>query len=277
VSARASVRLRTRMIFQLPSTTGPAAPTSMGMAYSHTMRTKERPIILARGATTALFSAAGLAIGVGFAALGALRRNRPIHSVGTVVPGKLVINTPGAIGATLFDTAGETPLIARLSRSLSWPVDLPDVLGVALRIPRAGPNGGAADLLFASTGTGRITRYILHFHWAEASGPLTTMFPLTGARGNIVFRLDPESRVDYRLAYSRNSGPWIPLGWVSLEAPRESGQRSNNHAGPDDAQLRFRPVGQPLDGLTTPTWLRAARSPAYSLARFTGRTPPGSS
>jgi hypothetical protein len=244
--------------------------TSRAIAYSHTMRTKETPLTLARGATTALFGAAGLVVGVGFAALGALRRNRPIHSIGTVVPGTLVINSPGAMGAALFDTAGETPLIARLSRSASWPVNLPDILGLALRIPRAGPNGGAADLLFASTGTGRLTRYILQFHSATTTGPMTTMFPLRGPRGNIVFRLDPQSPTDYRLAYSNDSGPWLPLGWVLLEPPGEPGQRSTNPARPDDAQLRFRPVEQPPGGLTTPTWLRAVRSPAYSLARFTG-------
>lgn len=200
--------------------------------------------------------------------IGAVRRNRPIHAVGTVVPGALVIDAPSTIGSALFDTAGETPLIARLSRSASWPVKLPDIMGLALRIPGGGPDGGAADLLFASTGTGRLTRYILQFHTSATAGPLTTMLPLTGPEGNIVFRLDPETQDHYQLSFSRDSAPWQAIGWVSLQSPREPAQRSSRSAGPDDARLRFRPVAQPPTGLAVPTWLRAARSPAYGIARF---------
>jgi hypothetical protein len=200
--------------------------------------------------------------------IGAVRRNRPIHSVGTVLPGTLVIDAHGTTGSVLFDTAGKTSLVARLSRSASWPVELPDIIGLALRIPGGGPHGGPADLLFASTGTGRLTRYLLQLRTSAAAGPLTTMFPLAGPAGNIVFRLDPEPHHHYRLSYSRNSGSWQALGRVSLEPPREPLQRSSRDAGPDDARLRFRPVAHPPAGLATPTWFRAARSPAYGMARF---------
>jgi hypothetical protein len=235
------------------------------------MRTKDISTNPARGAGAAVSGAAGLALGVGFGVLGAIRRNRPIHSVGTVVPGRLVIDAPGSTGSPLFDTAGETSLVARLSRSASWPVVLPDIMGLALRIPGGGADGGTADLLFASTGTGRLTRYILKFRTSAAAGPLTTMLPLAGPAGNIVLRLDPEQH-HYRLSYSRNSGPWRAVGRVSLESSREPGQRSSGPVGPDDARLRFRPVGQPPTGLSVPTWIRAARSPAYGIARFAWRS-----
>ncbi|MDI3331649.1 MAG: hypothetical protein QJR09_13085 [Micrococcus sp.] len=188
--------------------------------------------------------------------------------MGAVVPGTLVIEAPGTTGSALFDRAGQTPLIARLSRAASWPVALPDVIGLALRIPGGGPHGRPTDLLFSTTGTGRLTRYVLRFHTAAAVGPLTTMFPLTGPEGNIVFRLDPEQDHQYRLSYSRNSGPWRDLGRVSLESPPQPTQRSSHPAGPDDPGLRFRPVAHPPSGLTVPAWLRAARAPAYSIARF---------
>ncbi|WP_141566133.1 hypothetical protein [Citricoccus sp. CH26A] len=145
---------------------------------------------------------------------------------------------------------------------------LPDVIGLALRIPGGGPSGRPADLLFASTGTGRFTRYVLRLHTAAATGPLTTMFPLTGTQGNIVFRLDPEQGHHYRLSYSRSSGPWRGLGRVSLESPPEPIQRSSHPAGPDDPELRFRPVAHRPTGLTVPAWLRTARAPAYSIARL---------
>ncbi|GAA1149630.1 hypothetical protein [Nesterenkonia lutea] len=235
------------------------------------MGTRQTPITLTSGAGTALFGAAGIAVGLGFAALAAVRRNRPIHSVGTVVSGRLVIDAPGTTGSALFDAVGETPLIARLSRSASWPVQLPDIMGLALRIPGGGHSGGPADLLFASTGTGRLTRYMLQLRTSTASGPLTTMFPLVGSQGNIVFRLDPdrdpESRHRYQLSCSRNSGPWSVLGGVSLEPSREPTQRSNDPAGPDDPELRFRPVAQPPTGLSTPAWLRGVRGPAYAISR----------
>lgn len=230
--------------------------------------TKETPINCARGAGAALAGAAGLALGAGLGVIGAVRRNRPIHSVGTVLPGALIIDAPSTTGSALFDTAGETPLIARLSRSASWPVKLPDIIGLALRIPGGGPDGGPADLLFASTGTGRLTRYLLQFHTSATTGPLTTMLPLTGPEGNIVFRLDPRTQHHYRLSYSRNSEPWLALGRLWLQSPPAPPQRSSSPGGPDDAQLRFRPVAQPPTGLTVPTWLRTARSPAYGIARL---------
>jgi hypothetical protein len=209
---------------------------------------------------------AGAGLGLGLGALGVLRRNRPIHTVGTVVPGRLVIDTPGRTGSPLLDTAGATELVARVSRSASWPVALPDVNGLALRIPGGGPDGGPADVLFSSTGTGRFTRYLLWPRVSASAGPLTTMFPLTGRAGNIVLRLDPGPGHRYRLSSSRNSGPWRPLGTVSLQEP-EALQRSSRPAGPDDPRLRFHPVARPPAGLAMPAWLRAARAPAYGLAR----------
>lgn len=233
------------------------------------MGTEKTPSNLARVSGTAVFGAVGVAAGVGFAVLGVLRRNRPIHSVGTVVPGRLVIDTPGTTGSALFDASGETPLIARLSRSASWPVELPDIIGLAVRIPGGGHYGGEADLLFASTGTGWLTRYILQLRTSAGAGPLTTMFPLTGVEGNIVFRLDPEPHDHYRLSYSPNSGPWRGLGRISLEPSGEPSQRSNDPAGSDDPTLRFRPVANPPIRLNVPAWLRAVRAPAYGAARIT--------
>lgn len=222
---------------------------------------------LVRSSGVALLGAAGVAAGLGFGVVGALRRNRPIHSVGAVVSGQLTINAPAGIGSPVFDDAGVTALVARFSRSASWPVGLPDIMGLALRIPAGGSDGGPADLLFASTGTGRLTRYVLQLRSSVSSGTLTTMLPLAGPTGNIVFRLDPEPGNHYRLSYSRSSEPWLPLGRVSLAPLGDSLQRSNSHSGPDDPELRFRPVAHPPVGLTVPRWIAAVRAPAYRFAR----------
>ncbi|MGJ9374267.1 hypothetical protein [Nesterenkonia sp. CF4.4] len=232
------------------------------------MGEEAKPLKTVRAAGLVVLGTAGVAVGFGFAVVGALRRNRPIHSVGTVVPGRLIIDAPGTTGSALFDSVGETPLIGRLSGSASWSVELPDIMGLAVRIPGGGHHGGEVDLLFASTGTGRLTRYILQLRTSSGTGPLTTMFPLTGVEGNIVFRLDPEPRNDYRLSYSRNSRPWQSLGRVSLEPSGEPTQRSNDPAGSDDLTLRFRPVANPPSGLTVPAWVRAVRAPAYKAAHL---------
>lgn len=231
------------------------------------MGTRTTASNFARGAGTALVGVGGVAFGIGFGALGKVRQNRPIHSVGTVVPGTLRITAPGSVGSALFDTEGQSALIARSSRSASWPANLPDIMGLALRIPGGGPEGADADLLFASTGTGRFTRYVLQLRKRASAGPLTTMLPLNGPEGNIVFRLDPESPGHFRLSYSRNSGPWRAVGGILLEEPGEPTQRSNTPGGADDPQLRFRPVAQPPTGLSTPRWLRAVRAPSYGIAR----------
>lgn len=209
-----------------------------------------------------------MALGAALGMVGAVRRSRPVHSVGTVVPGTLIVNAPADIGSPLFDSAGRMPATVRLSRSASWPTRLPDVIGIAVRIPGGGEHGGPADLLFASTGTGALSRYVLQLHSSATGGPLTTMLPLTGPAGTVVFRLDPDEPDRYRLSCSRSSGPWEPLGELVLAAASEPAQRSNHPAGLDDPGLRFRPVANTPSGLRTPPWLRAARAPAYGIARL---------
>lgn len=256
---------RTGQAYRLPGHTAIQLPS--GFAYSRTMRILHESQNLLRSSGVALLGAAGIAAGIGFGAVAVLRRNRPIHSVGAVVSGRLTIESPARIGSPVFDAAGDTPLVARLSRSASWPVELPDIMGLALRIPAGGSDGGPADLLFASTGTGKFTRYVLQLRSTVSNAALTTMLPLASPAGNIVFRLDPEQENHYRLCYSQSSQPWLPLGRVSLTPLGEPLQRSNTADGLDDAGLRFRPVAHPPAGLTVPRWIAAVRAPAYRFAR----------
>jgi len=65
----------------------------------------------------------------------------------------------GGTGAAWLDDAGEDDVVVRLSRAVGLPPPAPDVFGLALRVPTAG--GRYGDLLFASTGLGRLTRFTL--------------------------------------------------------------------------------------------------------------------
>jgi hypothetical protein len=95
------------------------------------------------------------------AAVRLVRRPRPLHPHGVALTGTL---TPGAgrVASGLAWLDGlDAPLDvdARFSRGGGLPPALPDVLGLALRIP--GDDGATVDVLLASTGLSPVGRFLL--------------------------------------------------------------------------------------------------------------------
>lgn len=93
--------------------------------------------------------AGGYAVGLTLAALGALRGGRPVHPQGAVYEAELVISgdVGPLAGTELFGRTGSCTALLRFSRSLGLPRPLPDLLGVAVRIPDAYGPGRHQDLL----------------------------------------------------------------------------------------------------------------------------------
>jgi hypothetical protein len=79
--------------------------------------------------------AAGVAIGTILAAVGFVRRSKPVHPHGVSYRARLSV--PGATAApaasTLLGTPGEHDAIVRFSRSLGVARPLPDLLGMSIR------------------------------------------------------------------------------------------------------------------------------------------------
>lgn len=182
---------------------------------------------------------------------------KPLHPRGSVVQGTLHrFGTQGLTGAGWLDRSGEDLVLVRQSRAIGLPPPVPDIHGLAIRVPTEGGRHG--DLLFASTGLGRLTRFTLTAARSPLRRPLTTLLPYRTPVGAVllsaVFR--DESRVE--LAWAIRSGVWHPFADLSL------------HTGPSDEAdipVSFDPVRNVLPGLEPYDWVRRLREPSYATAR----------
>ena len=82
---------------------------------------------------------------------------KPLHPKGSVMRGTLHrFGAEDRTGAAWLDQAGDDQVLVRQSRAVGLPSPVPDIFGLAVRVPTEGGRHG--DLLFASTGLGRLTR-----------------------------------------------------------------------------------------------------------------------
>ncbi len=217
---------------------------------------------------SALNSAARAASYTGGRLLGAATRmiaarpaTKPLHPRGSVVQGTLHrVGTQGLTGAAWLDHPGEDLVLVRQSRAIGLPPPVPDIHGLAIRVPTEGGRHG--DLLFASTGLGRLTRFTLTAARSPYQRPMTTLLPYRTPVGAVllsaVFR--DESRVE--LAWATRSGGWHPFADLSLQTD------PSDHA---DMPVSFDPVRNVLPGLETYDWVRQLREPSYATARQSRR------
>lgn len=207
---------------------------------------------------------AGRALGPLFGAIGALRRDRPLHPRGAAVRGTLEID-----GGPLLDgLTYRGPAVVRVSRSAGLAPALPDVQGLAVTWTQ---DGRRADLLLASTGTGRLGRFVLIPRRSPFAGPLGSLMPFRARGGPVLLAAAPLAgsrgdtdddaglRVDVLLLAAPAAGSWRPCGRLVADDPV------------DDTDLRFDPVGRCPSPLRAYGWAAALRVPAYAAGRRHGR------
>jgi hypothetical protein len=203
-----------------------------------------------------------------------VRPSRPIHPRGLRLSGLLEIDgTARGSGIPWLETAGSTPVEARLSRSVGLPGPLPDIIGLAVGI-RAGAS--RADVLLSSTGGSPAGRFVLLPRRNVARTVLSTMMPYKGTQGPVLLaarttgpsgRL-PASLPAFRrklagrpwtleLCYARPLGPWSPFGTLTLAVDADQ----------DQEDLRFDPVLHPLPTARTYAWAAGLRRGSYAVAR----------
>lgn len=245
------------------------------------------------GPAAALTDAAGRVFAAGFRLLKMARPDRPIHPEGLGLAGELMrTGTPGEpSGLDWLDTLGLDPVEARFSRSVGLPQRIPDILGLALRVPAASASGsagegrggradggsvsgsgggaadgGPADVLFASTGWQVPARFLLVPKLDVATATLTTLMPYRGRNGPVLLGLRTESlpagplaSADWTLGlyWARPRGPWRRCGTLRLRADTE----------PADAPLRFNPLENQPPGAETYGWARRLREHSYRAAQ----------
>lgn len=219
-------------------------------------------------------SLAGALLGVLLAAAaaltGLLRRDKALHPVGHRGTGRLTVTHPApALDVEALTRAGTRPCRTRWSRSMDLPRGWPDIEGLALRLEGAGPDGGDADLLFASTGGRRWSRYLMTLRGPGRFGRLTTLVPARAGGRAVTFRLSPQSEprdglppTTYALDLALGSGAWQPLGHIDVAWVEA------------DTASRFDPITHPLAGIEQYAFVLALREPAYVAARAVARARP---
>lgn len=179
---------------------------------------------------------------------------KPLHPKGDVVSARLRRSGGHRTGSPWLDEAGSDEVLVRRSRAVGLPEGLPDIHGLAIRVPLQG--GGHGDLLLATTGRGRLTRFLLTAGRTPYSRPLTTLLPYRTPTGPKLIAALARSEHLYELAYASPGGSWHQFGDLVLSSTR----------GPDPL-VSFAPVRNTLPGLENYDWVRRLREPAYATAR----------
>lgn len=205
-------------------------------------------------------SAGGAALGVVFSVVSRIRpAAKPLHPRGRLVSAtvrRTGLHPP--VGVAWLDEPGRDDVLARVSRAVGLPPPVPDIGGLAVRVLET--SGREADLLFATTGLGALSRYVLRFSRSPHTRPHSTLFPYRTPTGAVVLAAVPwADGAGYDLLCATAAGPWRRFGQIEL------GQTPA--VAPPDPLVSFDPVRNTLPGLEPLAWVRRLREPAYASAR----------
>ncbi|MGS2646597.1 hypothetical protein [Streptosporangium sp. LJ11] len=209
------------------------------------------------------------------------RGGRALHPDGAVLPGVLTVDAPSRrpLGIGVFDEPGRTEVTTRLSRAMSLPWPLPDVLGLALRIPGGAGDGRNLDLLLSTCGRWPGADRLLWPRTSFTAGPYSTLAAYRHPRGRVRLVAAPAGPAlpaePRRLRRSPARGPFT---FHLLAAP--AGRRPwrlatlTVHDGPGMPDVAFDPVVNGHPALRMAGWLRRLRQEAYAGSRQGRDAPP---
>jgi hypothetical protein len=123
-------------------------------------------------------------------------------------------------------------------------------------------DGRHGDLLFASTGLGPLTRFMLTPARSPYGRPLTTLLPYRTPAGAALLSAVFHDETTVTLAWAIGPGAWHPFAELLLH---------QDPVDAADAPLSFDPVRNALPGLEAYDWVRRLREPAYTTARRSRR------
>jgi hypothetical protein len=228
---------------------------------------------------TDLARATGRLVAVPLGAVARARRGRPMHPRGAVFDAVFErVGSSPPWGVPWLDERGRDDVVVRLSRGAGLPAPLPDVLGLAIRLPR---KDSPVDLLLSSAGRGALGR-LVPVPRRDASTCYSTIMGYRSDAGVIRLAAFPDGggsaehvpsepgplaaavrREDLRfqMLAARGRGPWRPFARLAVAVPRD----------PLDCDVRFDAVLNPPPGLVPDGPLARFRRPAYARARAEGR------
>ena len=158
-----------------------------------------------------LLSLPRAAVATGLGAATALRGARVFHPHGRSHAAVLTVTGGLRSGAALLDTPGRHEGLVRLSRGAGLPAPLPDVEGLALRLPGRGVDGAPLDLLINSA-----WRYV--FVPSAVAPTWSAVLPhRTGAGRLVLLGARPEDG-GFALLAAAPLGAWRQWGRLALGA-----------------------------------------------------------
>ncbi|NEM08607.1 phosphodiesterase [Geodermatophilus normandii] len=217
-----------------------------------------------------LATLAGRLAAVPLSSLARRRDGKPMHPRGAVLSAVVErTGVPGDWGVRWLEEQAREDAVVRLSRGAGLPAPLPDVLGLAVRLP-----GGSrpVDLLLSTTGGGRWTRF-LPVPRVEAAVPYSSIMGYRSAAGTLRLAAVPDGPrhlpsdpgpvaaaapgAAFRLLVARGTGEWVSFGRLVLgDPPSEL-----------DPDLHFDAVRNPPPGLLADGPMARLRAPAYAAAQ----------
>lgn len=222
------------------------------------------------------------AAGSAFGALSSLRGKRAFHPFGFGYEGTLQIERRPThpTGARLFDDAGSHRAIVRASRALGLPDSLPDLLGLAIRLPDAHGEGRHQDFLLVTSADGPILHHLLLFAPGGFFGQSYSSIlpyrigssirlvgalprrPPIAADGSDLEALDEavaDHQARFDLALSSLGGRWQPHGVLSLQERMPDEEAEALCFNPWNTGGEIRPTG-PFMGLRDPSYRGSQRA-----------------
>ena len=203
------------------------------------------PLAEAAVALPRAFVARALGIGT------ALRGARVFHPHGVTYSCRLRVFGDAGWGAGLLDTPAEHAGVVRLSRGAGLPSPLPDVEGLALRLPGLGVEGAPLDLLVNSAWRFVFAPRVLSPTWSS-------VLPYrTGSGRRLLLGARPTA-TGFALLAAPLLGPWRQWGRLELGAAY------------DGEHLRFAPtIG--ADDLEPVALFRTLRAWSYDASQAARR------
>jgi len=211
------------------------------------------------------------------------RERRFLHPDGRSFTGDLAIwGTVEPTGAELIDRPGRHPVTLRISKGVGTRPGFPDILGVAVRVH--GPVAGRRhDLLFSTTGTGRVLRHVPvpRRGFDTTYGSILPYRSGSGRSFHLGLRADPDSRplgrtLESVVAAAGHDGAGLLLALADGAAVEVVGRlRFGAALAPaQDAALAFDPVRNVPADLYPTGLVHGTRASAYRLSqRWRGARP----
>jgi hypothetical protein len=228
----------------------------------------------AERAVTRVTGGAGRLVAVPLGALARWRGGKPMHPRGAVFDA-LLDRRGGAQGVPWLDARATDAVVVRLSRGAGLPAFLPDLLGLAIRLPG---DGAPVDMLLTTTGRGRLTRLVPVLR-RDTAAFYSSIMGYRSDAGSLRLAALPEADdvpsdprplaaavsrdgLRFTLAVCRGLGPWRPFARLTLREPLPA----------LDPDVRFDAVQNPPPGLVPDGPMARFRAPAYARARAARRT-----